>query len=139
RPEVAWDTIPTVWGTSLGEVGASSTFLDRLHAEGPERASPLVFQGSVVNAAAGRRSLALGMEGPSDAVASGQATALVALARGAEWLARCEHALVVVGDEAVPASVRALTRLGVPPGEGAVAVLITRGGAITIRDAADGP
>ncbi len=139
NPDVDWAGVPSVWGTSLGEVGASSTFLDRLHAEGPERASPLVFQGSVYNAAAGRLSVALGLRGPSETIAAGQATALAALARGVAWLARAERVLVFVGDERVAALQTALGRLGIAPGEGAVALLLGPGDALEVRDGLGGP
>ena len=138
HPEVGRD-LPVIWGTALGEVDASSVFLDRLAAEGPARVSPLVFQGSVYNAAVARLSLAMGLRGPTETVAAGQASAVAALFRGAEWLVRAPAVLVIAGDELPWAARTAIEAAGAVPAEGAFAALLVRGDEVAFADGIEGP
>jgi len=139
HPEVDWTAAPVIWGTVLGEVAASSALLDRLHAEGPSRVSPLLFQGSAYNAAIGRLSLALDLRGPTETVACGPVSAVAALRRAGAWLARSPHVLVLAGDELAEATGKALRRVGAPPGEGALAMLVGPGDDLQLSDGPDGP
>jgi 3-oxoacyl-[acyl-carrier-protein] synthase-1 len=94
--------LPFVYGSALGPV---QTTLDLLAQQANGECSPLRFQNSVHNAAAGALSIALGNREFSTSVAGGKQTVAIALLEAAAWLAsHPEHAqiVVVVGDEHPP-------------------------------------
>lgn len=134
RPDLAWEDLPVLWGSALGEVVPSSDFLDRLIGEGPQFASPLAFQGSVYNATPGQLSLALGLRGPTETVSAGMATGLAALARGIEWLADAPAVLVLVGDDLNRTTEAAYGAAGLVGGEAVVGVILVRGDGVGVAD-----
>jgi hypothetical protein len=95
------ETLPVVWGTTMGELVPVGRFLDRLYREGPAACSPLAFQNSVTNAPVGHLSIGMGLKGPSETIAAGGASGLVALMRGVDLLrlGRAKTVLVVAGDD----------------------------------------
>ena len=94
------DEVPLFFGTGLGEYSSSYGFLKSLFEKGPAMASPLLFQNSVHNAAAGHVSIAFGLRGPSETICAGALTTLRTFERALCWLAAnggC--ALVVLADD----------------------------------------
>ncbi len=97
--------LPVVWGSAVGELGPTGTFLDKFFQSGS--ASPLAFQNSVYNAPAGHLSIALGLTGHSETIVGGPATGTAVLERGLILARRHGRCLVVAGDplaEALQAS-----------------------------------
>lgn len=128
------DEVPLFFGTGLGEYSSSYGFLKSLFQKGPAMASPLLFQNSVHNAAAGHLSIAFGLRGPSETLCAGALTTLRTLERALCWLAAnggC--ALVVLADDVNADSAEGWRLGGVDAqvGEGGAAFLLaaTTGGA----------
>ena len=91
---------PLYFGTGLGEFSSTYTFLKSLIQRGPAGASPLAFQNSVHNAAAGHLSIAFGLTGPSETLCAGDHTTLRTFERAmAGVLATSAPALVVLADD----------------------------------------
>jgi 3-oxoacyl-(acyl-carrier-protein) synthase len=95
------DTLPVIWGNTMGELVPVGRFLDRLYGEGPQACSPLAFQNSVTNAPVGHLSIGMGLRGPSETLSAGGASGLTALMRGVDLLrlGRAPAVLVVAGDD----------------------------------------
>ncbi len=106
-----------VWGTHVGEIEPTERFLTRLFTRGHERCSPLSFQTSVYNAAAGHLSIAFGLTGPSETLSAGGATGLAVLTRALDLLAlgRAQRVLAVAAEPATPL-LQAATQVAGCPG-----------------------
>ncbi|MCO4747470.1 MAG: beta-ketoacyl synthase chain length factor [Proteobacteria bacterium] len=128
------EQIPLIWGTAYGESVTSSQVLDRIFQLGPDKVSPLAFQGSVYNAAAARMSLIFGLSGPTETISAGPMTGLATLAQGISWLEHHPEVLVVVGDERGWAVETAYGDKRV--GEGCIAIRLIRGDDFEILDGA---
>lgn len=92
--------VPTIYASALGETGR---LLELLATPLDEQLSPLRFQLSVHNAAAGLASIASGNRGFTTSLSAGADTLCASLWEAAAWLA--EHAgevLLAVGDEGGP-------------------------------------
>ncbi len=126
-PSVDTNEIPLFFGTGLGEYSSTVQFLRSLALRGPDGASPLAFQNSVHNAAAGNLSIAFGLRGPSETLCAGDLTTLRTFERAIACVAASGlPALVVLADD-VGADAAAGWRHGgvhAPLGEGAAAFLI---------------
>lgn len=135
------DGVPLFFGTGLGEYSSSYGFLKSLFQKGPAMASPLLFQNSVHNAAAGHLSIAFGLRGPSETLCAGALTTLRTFERALCWLAAnggC--ALVVLADDVNADSAEGWRLGGVSAavGEGGAAFLLAAGaGGATIELRAD--
>lgn len=122
------DDLPLFFGTGLGEYSSSYGFLKSLFQKGPAMASPLLFQNSVHNAAAGHLSIAFGLRGPSETLCAGALTTIRTLERALCWLgANGGCALVVLADDVNPDSADGWRLGGVqaPVGEGGAAFLLS--------------
>lgn len=122
------DELPLFFGTGLGEYSSSYGFLKSLYTRGPAMASPLYFQNSVHNAAAGHVSIAFSLRGPSETLCAGALTTLRTFERALCWLeANGGHALVVLADDVTPESAAgwALGGIDIQPGEGGASFLLS--------------
>ena len=101
-------------GTSFGSTNYASHLLQQVVDSGPLAISPLFFMETVANAHAGQVALALGARGPNYTVSQREASGLLAVARGAEWIAtgRARRVLVGVVDEVSPILHAMLDRFG---------------------------
>lgn len=141
------DELPLFFGTGLGEYSSSYGFLKSLFTRGPAMASPLYFQNSVHNAAAGHLSIAFSLRGPSETLCAGALTTLRTFERALCWLeANGGYALVVLADDVTPESAAgwALGGIDIPPGEGGAAFLLSAAPAlgratIELVDSPSGP
>ncbi len=125
--ELDRDELPMFFGTGLGEYSSSYGFLKSLFTRGPAMASPLLFQNSVHNAAAGHLSIALGLRGPSETLCAGALTTLRTFERALCWLeANSGFALVVLADDVNGESADGWRLGGMmgEPGEGGAAFLL---------------
>lgn len=118
-----------VYGSYVGEVVATSRFLDRLFREGPAAASPLAFQNSVYNAPVGHLSINLGLTGAHETISAGAASGIAAVHRAYDLLTlgQAEDVLVLAADDINPttSTAFALVEHQLPPGEMAAAVLLS--------------
>ncbi len=123
------DSLPVVWGNTMGELVPVARFLDRLYSEGPQACSPMAFQNSVTNAPVGHLSIAMGLRGSSDTISAGGASGLVALMRGIDLLrlGGARTVLVVAGDDLNESTQRAWAQQPQAPvlGEAMAAVLLS--------------
>src|SRR5206468_4309028 len=94
--------VPTVFSSAYGEMDRLRELLALMQGERAE-VSPLRFQTSVHNAAAGQISIATGNRAFSTSLAAGGDSLAAALLEATAWLA-CHgpEIVVVVGDEAPP-------------------------------------
>ncbi len=101
-------------GTAYGSTGYTARLLEQVRGGGPRTISPFLFMETVASAHAGQIALALAARGPSYTVSQGEASGLLAVARGAELVARgrARRALVGVVDEVSPVLHAVLDRLG---------------------------
>lgn len=125
--------IPLFIGSALGQIQTSKHLIE-LFLKGDS--SPLAFQGSVHNAAAGVLSIALSNKRPSSSIAAGADTLFATLIEAMSYLNEqdCSQVLVIVGDERPPKV------LGLPDFAGAATALLlerttpeTPGAHITIQ------
>ena len=119
--------IPLFFGTGLGEFSSTFQFLRSLTLRGAAGASPLAFQNSVHNAAAGHLSIAFGLRGPSETLCAGDLTTLRTFERAMAWMIASQApALVVLGDDLGDDAVAGWRVAGHdwPLGEGAAAFLM---------------
>lgn len=123
------DTLPVIWGNTMGELVPVARFLGRLYREGPQACSPLAFQNSVTNAPVGHLSIATGLRGVSETISAGGASGLAALMRGVDLLrlGRARSVLVVAGDDLNETTRRAWASVDPPPvlGEAVAALLLS--------------
>jgi hypothetical protein len=126
------DTLPVIWGNTMGELVPVGRFLDRLYGEGPQACSPLAFQNSVTNAPVGHLSIGMGLRGPSETLSAGGASGLAALMRGVDLLrlGRAPAVLVVAGDDLNEHTRRAWDHTAEAPalGEAMAAVILCTDG-----------
>ena len=126
-PTLDREEIPLFFGTGLGEFSSSYSFLHSLFTKGPAMASPLAFQNSVHNAAAGHLSIGFGLRGPSETLCAGPLTTLRAFERAmAAVLGSGQPALVLLADDLSAEGLIGFRYAGATGtlGEGAAAFLI---------------
>jgi len=113
RPEPA--RLGLAFATGLGPTDAATAFLRGYLADGPQLASPLLFQHAMPSAAAGVLSIEEDVRGPSVTVHHRDGSPLLALGHAAAWLAlgRADAVLLVAVDEVSPATLHAHARFGV--------------------------
>lgn len=133
HPDLSWTQLPLVWGTAMGEVAPSTSFLDRILTNDDGRGSPTAFQNSVYNSTPGHVSMVLGMRGLSETVCAGQVSGLAALHRGLSLLRSHEAVLVAVGEDLCPPIQRSWSHAAGPAGEAVVSVLLSRGEGLEVR------
>jgi len=106
--------IGVVVGTGLGALEQTVEFLRGYFVDGAEAASPSLFPGSVMNAAAAQITMELGLRGYCTTVNHKDASALSAVALAADVLALGRADAVLVGgvDELTPALHHGYRRLG---------------------------
>lgn len=130
-PAAQRDALALVWATGFGEFASSVAFLRSVQARGVAAASPLAFQVSVHNAAAGQLSIALGLRGPSITLCGVEGLAGHALFQALSWVSRpgSPPVLLVAADELGPevqAGLAMATAGGeAPPGPCAAALLLS--------------
>jgi 3-oxoacyl-[acyl-carrier-protein] synthase-1 len=96
-------SIPAIYGSAYGEMTTTLSLLEAI-AGGDALLSPIRFQASVHNAAAGLLSIESQNRSFSTAVAAGPTTAAMALVEAVAWLqAHGGDVIVAVADEAAPA------------------------------------
>jgi hypothetical protein len=101
RPEIL-ASVPTIYGSAYGEMERLVELLGPMQREDGE-ISPLRFQTSVHNAAAGLISIATGDRAFSTSIAAGAETVAMAFLEAVGWLAaQGGEIVVVVGDEPCP-------------------------------------
>jgi hypothetical protein len=134
--------VAIVFGVYVGEVVATSKFLERLYEEGPSAASPLAFQNSVYNAPIGHLSINHGLTGHQETVSAGGASGLAAVHRAVDLLTLgvAEAVIVAAADDVNPTTLRAyeLAEHPIAPGEMAAAILLSRQGPGPIVSLGDG-
>ncbi len=117
-------------GTALGTVETNASFAARLRERGAAGVEPRRFPYTSPNAVAGECSIAFGLTGPSFAVGGGMHAALEAFAAAALLIeAGDADRMVVVAVDEGGAIFRALAPPAIEMRSGAVAVLLTAGGA----------
>ncbi len=84
-------------GTAFGSTGCTARLLEQVHAPGPLAISPFLFMETVASAHAGQMALAFGARGPNYTVSQREASGCLAVARGADLVARGRAARVLVG------------------------------------------
>jgi 3-oxoacyl-[acyl-carrier-protein] synthase II len=109
------ERIGLAFATGLGPTDAATAFLRGYLVDGPQLASPLLFQHAMPSAAAGVLGIEHQLRGPSVTVHHRDGSPLLALAHAAAWLAlgRADAVLVAAVDEVSPASLHAHARFGV--------------------------
>lgn len=101
-------------GTAFGPSSWTQALLDQIFGEGPRAVSPMLFTESVANAPAGRVALACRAAGANHTFSQGEASPLLAVARGADELAHggAGRALAGAADEMTPLLHAILHRFG---------------------------
>lgn len=97
-----WGQFASIYGSALGEMERLMQLLEGLHSARRE-VSPLRFQTSVHNAAAGQLSIATHNHNFSTSLAAGEHTVALGFVEAAAWM-QCHQSelLLVLGDEAPP-------------------------------------
>ncbi|MEZ5330630.1 MAG: beta-ketoacyl synthase N-terminal-like domain-containing protein [Thermoanaerobaculia bacterium] len=114
RPEEPDPATAVSLGTAFGPSSWTQGLLDQIFGEGPQAASPVLFTESVANAPAGRVALACRAAGANHTFSQGEASALLAVARGADEIVHggAERALAGATDEMTPLLHAILHRFG---------------------------
>ena len=73
-------------GTAFCSSSYTSSLMNQLHEQGPTSISPLLFMETVANAHAGQIALACGCTGANSTLVQGEASGLLAVARGAQMI-----------------------------------------------------
>jgi 3-oxoacyl-(acyl-carrier-protein) synthase len=138
RSDAGWDSTGTSFppperrgiflGTGFGCLDTTSEYLEGMFRDGAAMASPFLFAESVANAPAGHSAIELDARGANITLTCGDASAALALERGARWIrdGRLEMAWCG-GVETMPqALLRVLARLDSPEfvGEGCASFLL---------------
>jgi len=103
-----------VMGTAFGQTVFTERLFRSITDEGPESASPFLFTECVANVPAGQVAIHCGATGPNLTVVEREASALIALGRGAREVEEGRAARVLVGavDEMTPLAHAVLDRFG---------------------------
>lgn len=147
RPEEPDPATAVSLGTAFGPSSWTQGLLDQIFGGGPQAASPVLFTESVANAPAGRVALACRAAGANQTFSQGEASALLAVARGADELVYggAERALAGATDEMTPLLHAVLHRFGAlaggeeeprPFGAGRDGFLATEGAAVVVLERA---
>jgi 3-oxoacyl-[acyl-carrier-protein] synthase II len=101
-------------GTSYGSTNYATDLLHQIQDPGPLGISPLLFMETVANAHAGQIALAVGATGPNLTISQREASGLLTLARGADWIrvGRARRVLAGCVDEVSPILHAILDRFG---------------------------
>lgn len=98
---VAPDRLGIVVGSAFGNINDTLDYLQRLFVKGPALASPMLFPGLVLNAAASYTAMEIGATGTNFTVAQGEISAACAISLGCELIrsGRADVVLAGGGDE----------------------------------------
>lgn len=136
--------VGVVFGTGLGTLRETMSFMLGYLEGGPEAASPLLFPSSVMNAAAGQLGIELGLRGVNTTINHRDLSGLGALTTACDLLelGRADALVVAAADELSDPALQAFERLGgltrgemrpydtdrdgFQPGESAVALVVER-------------